>query len=980
MIGIAKLALLMILPIIGLIILEVPSHGSQHSKPKPTPILFRDGQVYTHLQGSLDQNSYKTIVLPNKLQVVLITNPNAIKGAACLKVQVGDMHAPTEHLGMAHLLEHMLLMSTETYPDANHYRKFIQDHGGYCNAFTYQEYTEYHFQVAVDHLKQSLDIFSEFFKCPLIDSQYLESEIKIVHSELEARLGDEYLRYFQLNIHLTKPESLLSKFTIGSKETLKNTKREHVLCFWKQYYRPDRMQLVVYGKESHDVLEGYVREHFSAIKDQSDQPWIFSDPPYELLGSTPSKPSKNDTSHHLIRPDLQNKLVYYKPLDPNTKKSQLSVKIQLPQTFHAYKEKTVEFIGNALDEEKERSGFNSLIREGIIVSSWCVDDLKPTGNSITLGVEFNSNAQPLIESILNLIQAKLELVREMAGQELYNTYKQIFQNRMEEYSPKTAIETVLHIAKWLPWMALEDIFSLRYKFEAFNAKEFDRFVGIALDRSKWLVTVRTNEMPVGAPLQTEPYYSIEYAVVDLTGKTDEKADLIAQEMEWGTNYIFEEVDLDMARKNDQLSAKFGSFITNATLCPFPEPYNYTPTISYTEKGLTAHLAYCKGITTKKTRVDIILETPDIDKSISAHVAFRGYISAYLKGFRIRHYEKARLSDTDIADLYIRSGKLYITFQGYPLVIQDLINLFFVDFAASHEDYLVMTQTLAPIEFDDNLCAQPHDLCQSEGFRLYTQSPPFIPTDLIGAAKHIKLEDIIAITQAKISIFVFGNTTKSEFDSIIKIVKKHVTPTTRPQNPKSTLYPARVELPTVDKLNNAVMLIHRFTRPDRIRDYMMAQLLYQILHGVFFDQLRTKEGFGYNVYSEHWGVDGKAYFTMTIQGTKDIGLVEARMRAFAQSISDQITSLSAEEFLKHKSTVASNVSSIALSLRGFAINRCFYWGHVDIDVNIKEICYTAIQGITKKELAEYMRQHANDFDVICSSSKFTKFAITMHPTQ
>ncbi|KAI5185698.1 insulysin [Nematocida homosporus] len=968
---------LLILTGLGLLVFGVSFLLLQNSR---FTLLFRRDQVYTHLQGSLDQNSYKTIVLPNKLQVVLITNPETLKGAACLKVQVGNMHSPSNHPGLAHLLEHMLLTSTKAHPDTSHYRKFIQDHSGFCNAITYQEYTEYHFDVSSDYLGQALDIFSGFFKYPLIDAQYLEKELNIVHNEMETGMGNDAKRAFILGLHLTKPESPLSKFTTGSRETLKNTKREHLLCFWKQYYRPDKMQLVVYGKESHDVLEGYVKKHFSGIKTHSDHQWIFPEPPYELLGNTLPKPSETDTSHELIRSDLQNKLVYYKPQSSQNTTTQLTVKINLPQSLHAYKEKTAEFIVDAFNEGKELNGFNLLINNGVIVSSSCNYAMSTTATSITIEVELKSSTQPQIESIINLIQAKLELVRKMGTQELYATYKKIFQNRMEDYNIDNSMSLAIDIAENLPWIALEDIFSIGYKWEIFNAKEFHRFVDIALDRSKWLVTVRTNALPADAPLQTEPYYGIKYAVVDLTGQTDDKIDSITQQMEWSTKYIFDEVDLTKARQNNQLSAKFGSFITNTNLCPFIDNHKYISTISHAENGLDARLVHDKGIITKKTRVAVILEAPDFEKDVSTYVAFRGYVAAYLKGFRLKYYEHIRVSNTNIAHLDANAGKLRITFHGYPLVIQDLIDLFFADFAASHQDYLVMAQTLTPIVFDNVLAQQPESLCNTVGFRMYTQALPFTPTELAEAARHIKLEDIIVITQAKISIFVFGNTTEQEFRNIITTVKKHVTPTTLPQAPKPTSCPMRLELPTVDKLNNAVMLIHEVAGPSTIRNYAMAGLVYQLENETFFNQLRVKEGLGYIASCDFWGFGGKAYVSLIIQGSKDVDLIETRMRAFVQAISDHIAHLSDEEFKKHKESLITNLRCTPFDIVGYANDLCFYWENIDMDFEAKPMSYINVASITKTELVEYMRQHANDFTTICSSNKFTKFTRTTQATQ
>ncbi|KAI5187515.1 insulysin [Nematocida homosporus] len=971
-----RLLFLVGLVMVGLSFANVISRPNKDDEPN----LFRNGQIYTNLQGSLDHNSYKTIILPNKLQVVLITTPESETSAACLTVQVGSMHNPSDHPGLAHFLEHMLFMGTEAYSNVNDYNQFLQDHGGSSNAATSLEYTTYYFDVSSDYLGKALDIFSGFFKYPLIKAQYLEKELDAVHNEMEKGMGNDVRRSFILGQHLTDPESLLSKFGDGSRETLKDTKREHLLCFWKQYYRPDKMRLVVYGQESHDVLEGYVRAYFSDIKTHTDHEWIFSDPPYELLDDALPKPNETDTSHELTRPDLQNKLVYYKPQSPKNTTTQLTVKINLPQSLHAYEEKTVSFIVSVFNEGKELNGFNLLINNSMIVSASCSSSKKTTVSSITVAVNFKSSTQPQIESVLNLIQAKLEMVRQMGTQELYDTYKKIFQDRMEDYSPSGPRATALEISRNLPWIALEDIFSLSYQWEAFNAQEFYRFVNIALDRSKWLVMVRTNEMPADTPLQTEPYYGIEYAVVDLTGNTDAKIDSVAQQMEWDANYVFEEVDLTMARENNQLSAKFGSFITNTNLCPFIEQDKQEYAISHSEPGLDAHLIHNKDITTKKTRVTIVLKTQEFEKDAAKHVAFRGYISAYLKKFDSKHREQIRISNTNISSLTANTEEVCIIFYGYPLVIQSLIDLFFVEFADPRQDYLAMVQFAAPTMFEKLQYLKPLDACVSLGFRMYTQTQPFTPTELIAAAKNIKLEDIIVVSQAKITIFVFGNTTENEFHHIIATVKKHVTPTPAPQTAIPGTLSTRIELPAEDKLNNAIMLIHEVTEFSPMRNFAIAALICQIEKELVHTQLRTEEELGYIASCERiHGYNKDWHLVFIVQGSKGLAHTETRIQAFIQGIGDHIAGLSDDDFKKHQVSLITKLKQKPANITDYARRVCLYWENIEEGLEAKAKTQAMITSLAKEEVAAYMRHCANDFVTICSSNKFAKSA-TAQSTQ
>lgn len=101
------------------------------------------------------------------MRVLLIQDDLAEKSAASLDVHVGSAFDPKAQQGIAHFLEHMLFMGTEKYPDENEYSEFIQNNSGYNNAWTSLTNTNYHFEIANDEFKEALDMFAQFFICPL---------------------------------------------------------------------------------------------------------------------------------------------------------------------------------------------------------------------------------------------------------------------------------------------------------------------------------------------------------------------------------------------------------------------------------------------------------------------------------------------------------------------------------------------------------------------------------------------------------------------------------------------------------------------------------------------------------------------------------------------------------------------------------------------------------------------------------------------
>ena len=62
---------------------------------------------------SLDDRSYRVIRLPNKLEALLVHDPETDKASASVNVKVGSFSDADDMPGMAHAVEHLLFMGTK---------------------------------------------------------------------------------------------------------------------------------------------------------------------------------------------------------------------------------------------------------------------------------------------------------------------------------------------------------------------------------------------------------------------------------------------------------------------------------------------------------------------------------------------------------------------------------------------------------------------------------------------------------------------------------------------------------------------------------------------------------------------------------------------------------------------------------------------------------------------------------------------------
>lgn len=216
-----------------------------------------------------DKLEYRFITLDNNLDVLLVYDKDTQNSAASMDVGAGGTNEPIESSGLAHFLEHMLFMGSEKYPRPTDYSEYITNNGGYCNAFTDFDHTNYMFNISNDGFEKVLDMFSQFFICPLMDKDSVEKERNAVNSENEKNLQNDYWRFYQILCNFSNPDSCMNRFITGNKETLSaDNIVDQLKEFHSKYYSSNLMKLSLYSNIPLDQLEQITREKFTPIVDK----------------------------------------------------------------------------------------------------------------------------------------------------------------------------------------------------------------------------------------------------------------------------------------------------------------------------------------------------------------------------------------------------------------------------------------------------------------------------------------------------------------------------------------------------------------------------------------------------------------------------------------------------------------------------------------------------------------------------------------
>lgn len=237
-------------------------------------VAARAVDVPPRVKAPNDESQYRHLVLDNGLRVILLSDPKLNKSAASLVVNAGALDDPPDRPGLAHFTEHMLFLGTEKYPSEGEYHEYLSSNGGFSNAYTASDFTNYHFEIPHAAFEGAIDRFSQFFIAPLFTPEFTDREINAINNEAQRYIENDGRRQYRISQELYAPDSPEHKFSTGNRETLAGVTHDELIKFYDGHYSSDRMALALAGKESLDTLEAWARKYFSAIPRRDLKPVV----------------------------------------------------------------------------------------------------------------------------------------------------------------------------------------------------------------------------------------------------------------------------------------------------------------------------------------------------------------------------------------------------------------------------------------------------------------------------------------------------------------------------------------------------------------------------------------------------------------------------------------------------------------------------------------------------------------------------------
>ncbi|MFZ5447984.1 MAG: M16 family metallopeptidase [Thermodesulfobacteriota bacterium] len=204
---------------------------------------------------------YRKSVLSNGLRIVTEEVPHFHSVAVGVWLSVGSRDETEEESGLSHFLEHMVFKGTPRRTVLDIAREI--DHlGGQCNAFTTKEQTCFHGRVLGENLPRLVDLLGDLVLRAQLAAPDLERERQVILEEIYAQ--DDSPEEL-VHVHFAQNfwgDNAFGRPILGAAEHISRVKREDLLAYRAQVYRPASTVVAAAGKIRHEELVDLVGAGF----------------------------------------------------------------------------------------------------------------------------------------------------------------------------------------------------------------------------------------------------------------------------------------------------------------------------------------------------------------------------------------------------------------------------------------------------------------------------------------------------------------------------------------------------------------------------------------------------------------------------------------------------------------------------------------------------------------------------------------------
>lgn len=876
-----------------------------------------------------DTRQYQAIRLDNGMVVLLVSDPQAVKSLSALVVPVGSLEDPDAHPGLAHYLEHMILMGSKKYPQPDSLAEFLKMHGGSHNASTAPYRTAFYLEVENDALEGAVDRLADAIASPLLDKKYADRERNAVNAELTLARTRDGMRMAQVSAETINPAHPASRFSGGNLETLSDKPGSPVLdalhAFRDKYYSANLMKAVVYSNKPLPALAKIAAETYGRV------------------------PNKNITKPQIDVPvvtDAQKGvIIHYVPAMP---RKVLRVEFRIDDNTAQFRSKTDELVNYLIGNRSADTLSDWLQKQGLAEGIRADSDPVVNGNSGVLAISATLTDKGLAhrDEVVAAIFSYLNLLREKGVDKRY------FDELAHVLDLDFRYPSITRDMDYVEWLADTMIrVPVEHTLDAVNIA--DQYDAAAVKARLEMMTPQNARIWYISP--DEPHNKTAY-FVNAPYQVDKISDKTFTDWQQKSAAIA----LKLPELNPYIPDDF-TLIKPQGAYPQPKLIVDEPTLRvvYTPSQYFAN--------EPKADVSVILRNPAAMNSARNQVMFA--LNDYLAGIALDELSNQAAVGGISFSTNANNG-LMLNANGYTQRLPQL-------FQALLAGYFSYTPTEDQLEQAKSWYAQMMDSAEKgKAFdqaimpvQMLSQIPYFQREERRALLPSISLKEVMAYrdalkANASPEFLVVGNMTEEQTKTLAKNVRDQLDAHGNEWCRNQDVLVEKQQNVIFDKESNtsdsALAAVFVPTGYDEFASSANSAVLGQIIQPWFYNQLRTEEQLGYAVFAFSMNVGRQWGLGFLLQSSdKQPAYLWQRYQAFFPQAEAKLRAMKPEEFAQIQQAVIAQINQAPQTLGEEAskISKDFDRGNMRFDSRDKVVA--EIKQLTPQKVADFFHQAVVD---------------------
>ncbi|WP_408099128.1 M16 family metallopeptidase [Peredibacter sp. HCB2-198] len=243
----------------------------------------------------------KEVKLENGMTALIVNNPKLPIFSLYFFYKVGGKNEVPGITGASHFLEHMMFKGAKKF-GKNTLDFIIEGSGGSTNAYTTNDQTVYYENLPSSELSMILDIEADRMENLTLDEDDFNKERAVVLEERKMRYENSPRgQLYQLMMSSLFAGTPYGRPVIGDIPDIKSVTREQMHAYFKRFYAPNNVTLVLVGdvdtSKARDMIEekfgkipssATVTEAHASLKDEEFQPKLSESKVVNQKGESPN--------------------------------------------------------------------------------------------------------------------------------------------------------------------------------------------------------------------------------------------------------------------------------------------------------------------------------------------------------------------------------------------------------------------------------------------------------------------------------------------------------------------------------------------------------------------------------------------------------------------------------------------------------------------------------------------------------------------